>query len=675
MKGLKNMKNDLMKRRDWLSKAIFMSFMTFMVQSSASTQQKPPVFRARIDLMQLDVTVLDKKGVPVRGLTQADFTLLEDDKPQSIQAFTAVDVPERTVTGPAWEKRVTPDVTSNQIDNSRIFVLVLDDGLGVGCCTELNEAIPRGGITPPARQIPNPWAVRELKKTTELFIDTLGPNDLAAVVFTGATYKSNQSLTQDRNKLLKAVQAYPVNDGTLFLDPGTPPSGPGGPPVKPIPQCLAAKQIVRMVDSVVTNLATVPDRRKSILYFGGSMPWGKAGDQCGTYWMWQDVFTRAQQGHVTINPVQTSGMMGYKNSPANPVGAWTDQYLVVADNTGGHAVVNTNDFAPGIRQIVLENSSYYLLAYQPTRDVTDGTFRRITVKVNRPDLEVKTRRSYWAPRETPPNRPAPEPPPPQVEAMAGILPDSKLALRVTAAPFAVPGADGAVVTLAIGVRQPAFAARTPEQVDLLVKAFMADGDAKATETQTIPITVPAAPPESDVTRYEVLARIEVPKPGGYELRLSAHSEASDTRGSVYVDVDVPDFGKEKLSLSGVVLNNALPSAPVAPPRVLRDITPLAPTTERAFTAADIVTAYLRLYQGGTSTLAPVTLKTHIQDAAEKSMFDKTESLAADRFATERAAEYQLRLPLATLTAGDYLLTFEATSGKVNVRRDVRFQVR
>jgi len=318
--------------------------------------QQAPVFRARLDLMQLDVTVLDKNGVPVRGLTQADFTLLEDNKPQAIQAFTAVDVPERTAPGPAWDKKATPDVTTNDIDNARIFVLVLDDGLGVGCCTKLAEEISKPGFpqTAPPRQTPDPWAARELRKTAELFIDMLGPKDLAAVVFTGTTYKSNQGLTSDRNKLLTAVGAYPLNDGTLFLDPGTPPRD-----VKPIPQCLASKQIIEMINSVVTNLATLPDRRKSIIYFGGSMPWatGPAGDvdvqsgqttlgmgQCGTYWRWLDVFDRAQAGHVTINPVQTAGLKP---------GVWTERYVAVADNTGGHAIVNTNDFAPGIRQIFL----------------------------------------------------------------------------------------------------------------------------------------------------------------------------------------------------------------------------------------------------------------------------------------------------------------------------------
>jgi hypothetical protein len=47
-------------------------------------------------------------------------------------------------------------------------------------------------------------AAKELQKTAAAVIDMLGPKDLAAVVFTGATYRSNQGLTADRNKLTKA---------------------------------------------------------------------------------------------------------------------------------------------------------------------------------------------------------------------------------------------------------------------------------------------------------------------------------------------------------------------------------------------------------------------------------------------------------------------------------------
>ncbi len=628
-------------------------FTSFALFASLFAQQKPPVFRARIDLMQLDVTVLDKQGQPVRGLTAADFTLLEDKTPQTIEAFKAIDLADRVIEGPAWADKVTPDVTTNEIDNARIFVLVIDDGFGMG-----------------GKHFPDPWAIGEMKKTVELFINTLGPEDLAGIVFTGTTAKYSQNLTSDRPKLLKAVQAYPDNDSTLFLDPGKPPAG-----VKPIPQCLAHKEIVRLVNAVVEQLASLPDRRKSVVYFGGQMPWPPptGDDPCGTSLMWRDVFVAAQQGSVTINPIQTAGL----GTPYNPVP--TEQYLAVAENTGGHAVVSTNDFEPGVRRIFLENSSYYLLAYEPTKDIADGTFRRIAVTVKgRPDVEVITKRNYWAPRAPKPLSAAEaalDPPSPQVKALAGLLPDSKLALRVTAAPFAIAGTDKAIVTLALGVRQPAFASRTPEQIELLIRSFTTTGDPKAGDDQVIPITVPAARVDADVSRYEVLARIDVAKPGPYHLRLSAHSVASDTRGSVYVDVDVPNFRKDKLSLSGVVLNSALPTAPVAPARLLRDVVPLVPTTERLFISSDIVTAFLRAYQGGTSALAPVTLKTTIVGAAGKSVFDLTDTLAADRFGAERSVDYQLRLPLATLTTGDYLLTFEATSGKVTATRDVRFQVR
>ncbi len=513
--------------------ALFTSFM--------SSQQKPPIFRARIDLLQLDVTVLDKSGMPVRGLTKDDFTLLEDNKPQTIEGFTAVDIADVVTTGPVWAHAVTPDVVTNEIANQRIFVLVIDDARSMG----LMEKV-RGPLPVPQHNVVDLGAIKKMKEGVAQFINRLGPEDLVALLFTQRT-RLNQNLTSDHARLIKAVQAFPEGGGGDLVD------GPAA--------CLGARYAIGTIKGVIGQLSTVPDRRKAIVYFGGEMPGvPMEPDSCGIYWDWRDVFTAAQQAHVTVSPVDTMGLR---------LNGMRDQYLTVAENTGGRAIVNTNDFGPGIQRIFRENSSYYLLAYQPTRD-DDGTFRRITVTVKgRPDVEVSTRRSYWAPKAAKPTgaaAPAP-PPPPDVEALAGILPLSALKLRATAAPFAVAGGPTAVVTLAIGVRQLPFVARTPEQIELLVKAFTADGDQRASDTQMIPITVPAARADSDESRYELLARIELPKPGKYEVRLSAHSIVADTRGSVYVDVDVPDFRKEKLSLSGVVLNSALPSAPVAPARV------------------------------------------------------------------------------------------------------------
>jgi hypothetical protein len=84
---------------------------------------------------------------------------------------------------------------------------------------------------------------------------------------------------------------------------------------------------------------------------------------------------------------------------------------------------------------------------------------------------------------------------------------------------------------------------------------------------------------------------------------------------------------------------------------------------------------LRVYQGGGDKIAPIPIKVTINDAAGKVVFTTTETVATDRFTAERAADYQFRLPLATLKTGEYLLTFETTVGKTTRGANVRFSIR
>src|SRR5437773_2536863 len=78
-------------------------------------QQAPPIFRSGIDLVEVDVSVLDKDRFPVRDLTALDFTVLEDGKPRPIVTFTPVDLPEAEAEiAPAFRGAVH-DVVSNEM--------------------------------------------------------------------------------------------------------------------------------------------------------------------------------------------------------------------------------------------------------------------------------------------------------------------------------------------------------------------------------------------------------------------------------------------------------------------------------------------------------------------------------------------------------------------------------
>jgi VWFA-related protein len=72
----------------------------------------------------------------------------------------------------------------------------------------------------------------------------------------------------------------------------------------------------------------------------------------------------------------------------------------IASDSGGFTVRDTNDLSAGLKRIADENSSYYLLGYNPTNAARDGAFRKISVKVpSRKGIEVRARKGYYAPSD------------------------------------------------------------------------------------------------------------------------------------------------------------------------------------------------------------------------------------------------------------------------------------
>jgi hypothetical protein len=165
--------------------------------------------------------------------------------------------------------------------------------------------------------------------------------------------------------------------------------------------------------------------------------------------------------------------------------------------------------------------------------------------------------------------------------------------------------------------------------------------------------------------------------GHYELRLAVARESLS--GSVHTSVDVPDFLRDKISMSGIVLS-ASPSVPIAPKDELRDILPVGflPTSVRDFTRDVAVTSLVRIYEPAKGKPADASVHYTIRNDQDRLMSDDTKPVPAAAFTlTEHGArqyDFRIALPIAQLPAGLYLFTIEAAIGKTTSQRELQFRV-
>jgi VWFA-related protein len=649
--------------------------------------QPPATFRTGVDLVEVDVSVLDKDRRPVRGLTRESFTILEDGKPRPVVAFAPVDLVEREAapTRASWVRDVAPDVTTNGLrPEGRLVVIMFD------------------------------WSIRFAdhvlaKRIATAAVNALGPDDLGAVVFSSGFGNAGtpQNFTADRSRLLAsinrpwAVAVYnpPVGPGhdprnkndVMIEDPEGYLSG----------DCYCRACVPETIARVADSVRDVRGRRKTLIFIGTYFRpeeslWGPQSRQGGAPGFLRSPEIAPIRQGVCAAPLQearermvratslanltihTLDPVGLETTLNSPLGGSADGQrerreglAVPADLTGGRTVMNTETPEAHVPAVLAESGSYYLLAFAPSDPKPSGKLHKIEVKVDRPGVTVRTRSGYV----TEPARVtggltigSPE----TVAALKGIMPRADVPLSVTVAPFAIPGKAESALAIVLGARQQVAAesgAKTAT-VKLLTAAFGWDGKSADAVDQTIGVT--SRPDASGTSRYEVVSRLTV-KPGRYEVRVALDA-ATNQRGSVYTFVDVPDFTKQPLSLSGLILSVS-PGISSAGREAFATLLPIVPTTQREFARTDRATAFLQVYQEAGKSPLPAGVTARIADTSDRIVLDQVTALTAERFAGNRGADYRLELPLDRLERGEYLLTIEATRGPQTARRGVRFTVR
>jgi VWFA-related protein len=656
-----------------------LAFAVLSATASLSSQQAPPVFRAGVDLIELDVSAIDKDRRPVLDLTAADFTVTVDGQPRPIVAFKAVDLtPPEIAPAARWVRETAPDVSTNSAPAGRVVVILMDDG----SFNQVDDDMTAAKRKPVVDQ----QGVRKMREVARTVVNEIGPDDLAAVVFTENNHTA-ETFTNDKKRLLAAIETSAIYPGMTIGY--APPRGDRDIDFRRAVDaggdwrgnCVCGVCSISALEKVALALRSLPHQRKVVVYISagiivpmeikdntGVEGAHGASASCGPmrHLAMARAFRQAALANVTVQAIDPKGLDTTIDDIARPIATARLNFLrTVAEQTGGRAVVNNNDMERAVPAVLAESSSYYLLGVEQPIVKDDGRFHPIRVRVNRPGVEVRTRTGFYAPTDKERQAAAVASESRDLNAAVGAaLPKADVPMSVGVAPLL--GADRkSAVALVVGIRPKnagADGART-ETIELSVGAFNPEtGDHVTTRRQKMSVVWNPTDGTSS-GEYEVLTRMPL-SPGRYELRVGM--KGSDGRtASVYTTADVPNFSKGDLALSGLVLS-ATPRPKVGGEAELGGLLPILPTARRTFRASDRVTGFVRVYEGNAKTFAPVAMTVRIVDTMDTTLSTSTQTVTS--------ADYQFQVPLAGLAPGEYLLAIDAVRGTTTQQRSVRFKV-
>ncbi|MEO8435778.1 MAG: VWA domain-containing protein [Pyrinomonadaceae bacterium] len=566
-------------------------------QSSAGQRSAPPpppqddeVVRITTKLVQVDAVVTDGKGKLVTDLKPEELQISEDGKPQTITNFSyyvaapdpAAPVATRTTTSdknapPVPPTRLRPDQVR------RTMALVVDD-LGLSF-----------------------QSVYYVRRALKKFVDEqMQPGDLVAIVRTAGGMGALQQFTSDKRLLYAAIERVKWGFGRSGISAFAPIEASLIPAddeerrapedVDQLREDLFAVGTLGALNYVVRGLRELPGR-KSILLLSDGIKIFNQDDPTRTDRVLQNMkrlVDLANRSSVVIYTMDARGLQTLSLQASDNVAGMSPEQVqrqlsnrnsdlldsqyglsFLAEQTGGIAIRNNNDLNSGVKRVLEDQKGYYLIGYRPDDSTFDvrgrRKFHKLSLKVLRPGkFNVRMRTGFYGISEDE-ERPAPKTAPQQmISALTSPFGSSGVHLRMTSL-FANDPKVGSIMRSLLHVdgRDLTFT----EQPDgwhqtvfsIMAVTFGDNGGVVDQVGYTHTMRV-KGPTYQRILKQGFVYFVTVPikKPGAYQMRTALRDQASSRVGSVSQFVEVPDFKKNRLTLSGVLVTAEDPEAKSRP---------------------------------------------------------------------------------------------------------------
>jgi VWFA-related protein len=523
--------------------------------------------KVQTDIVLTNVVVRDKKtGEVVKGLKQSDFTILENGKPQTIASFDYQNVDEAavlrestTVTGKATiADLLNRDFAASPaaLRDHRLIVMFFD----------LSSMQPED-------------IDRAVEAAQDYVNKKMQPADLVALVSMATGLSMDQDFTSDKAAVLKGLGKYNGTEGTGFAN-GNEGGNSGGTSDDASSftaddseyNSLNTDRELYAIRTIAKSLERV-DQRKSMLYFSGGLTRQGVENQASMRAATNEavkanmaIYSVDSRGLEAMPPVGNASKGSLRGTAAYSGGAMQSQLdanfgsqetlATLSSDTGGKAFFDSNDFAPAFQQVQHDTEAYYIVGFHSTNTARDGSYRHLTVKLNRNDGKIDYRPGYYAPadfqhQKTEDREVA------LTEQLQSDLPATDVAVYLQALYFRLQG-DKFFIPVSLIVPGSQIHSvkngdRDKANIDVMGQVKNAQGIVVGNVRDNVKLTLDAA---QQVQRKNIQYSTGFTlAPGKYHLKFVVRENQTGAMGSFETDLQIPDLKKSPLKLSSIVLSS------------------------------------------------------------------------------------------------------------------------
>jgi VWFA-related protein len=661
-------------------------------QQQSKAQQEPEAeqtsegtFKLSVDanIVLTNVIVRDKKtGAVVKGLKASDFSIIEDKKPQHIISFDYQNVDEAAVLAEkttAAGKASVADLLENnfaaspkELKDHRLIVIFFD------LSSMQDEDIDRA-----------------VDAADDYINKQMQPADLVALVSMSTGLTMDQDFTSDKGALLRGLAKYNGSDETGFANGATGSTAGTSDDTTAFAaddteyNSLNTDRELLAIRAISKSLERV-DQRKSMLYFSGGLTRNGIENQASLRAATNEaakanlaIYSVDARGLQALPPVGDASKGSLRGNSAYSGAAATAQLSAnfgsqetldtLSADTGGKAFFDSNDFAPAFQQVQHDTEAYYILGFHSTNQARDGSFRHLTVSVDRKDVKIEYRPGYYAPadfqHEKTEDRELA-----LTEQMRSDLPATDVAVYLQALYFRERENSYFIpVSLIVPGSQIPFVKggdQDKASLDIMGQVKDAQGITVGNVRQTVKLALDQS---QEVKRKNIQYSTGFTlAPGKYHLKFVVRENQTGNMGSFETDIQVPDLKKSPLKLSSVVLAsqrvpNTAKNAVGRPNPLVRDGLEWVPNIAHVFRQDQHLYFLYEVYdptkekgaQGGAvkgEPEDPVKVLTSIEFLNNGTKVYETPLVTANAIndAQHDAVAFQFDVPLAQLKPGTYI---------------------